>query len=817
MKESAFKKGLFCKVLYCFFLSFSLLLVLRSNVFSDGNPPLWHFPAFSFQPLQVPTLSETGEDILLDNFEYFDTPYNHGWQQIEPPYPVYGFGLGYSILFNTVLDLQEGSRVLDVYRPNSVFLLGTPYQKHTIFRELSTLSLGGINGVILDPNLANPPETLPCTESISFKFRAPVGIEPWDIFEFIIQGTTINREITNRGGGYDFEIRITPVQANCNSVSGCGTSTHSFGSVTTRIIQDGSTNNPMIIQIDLGRGFLDGTWHVVRLDLNDMLEHAYENQGQDVPVGWRLRTATRILLSGRMFRVDDIMFRSVLAHRLDCPDLFEVGPRYAQIFEPYRYLFVADYEGCVMQTHGAVAGRAIDSILDASNFLTDTNDIRAAWEFDLALLGEDTNYANPNSPLYGTPNNHISALMDREGDFIIDINLPLFSDANLRISGSMSHLLKEIGQLEWNATIGGFGRDGIQTSASNGSGFSVVQPLPINPYDGMPTYIPAYYSAIDAIESTTRLFAGNSFAKPHFGPYECWVLESAIWNIGKRYWPNIAYMDYLPQVFEDIILSLEVTNGIHQDVMTFPISVVNYPVENYPPVVQIDIDDQIFHVGRENPENENKYIITFVDPDCFIFSLAQFPQYGGKIPSTSHVPGPPLNTNFRTDQDHLTFNMTADGLPSYQYGPWQEQIINPHNGLIHFIPPSEGALDMVVRCRDDRGAYALGAITIFCINPGTWLNHPPVISGGPTNPVVLRAGEEIILHAPLFNVYDPDGDELFASCNIGACGILEDRGFTWTFQTNFTGNYVVEIFFYDIRGGYAILSFPVIVKPWWSF
>ncbi|MGA1797053.1 MAG: hypothetical protein ACMUIL_14475, partial [bacterium] len=49
-----------------------------------GFPPLWDFPSFSSQPLQVPTWEDpfTGEgDILVDNFEYWDSPYNHGWRQ----------------------------------------------------------------------------------------------------------------------------------------------------------------------------------------------------------------------------------------------------------------------------------------------------------------------------------------------------------------------------------------------------------------------------------------------------------------------------------------------------------------------------------------------------------------------------------------------------------------------------------------------------------------------------------------------------------------------------------------------------------------
>ena len=167
--------------------------------------------------------------------------------------------------------------------------------------------------------------------------------------------------------------------------------------------------------------------------------------------------------------------------------------------------------------------------------------------------------------------------------------------------------------------------------------------------------------------------------------------------------------------------------------------------------------------------------------------------------------------------DGLTWGLTINGLPNYQYGPWIEQIINPCSGLIAWVPKFEGSYNAVVSCADARGGTAFGEITIFCVNRGTWLNHPPIILGQPTQPVVIKAGEEFILHTPNFSVEDPDGDQIYASCNIGSCGRSPDGSFIWTFQSNFPGSYMVEIVFYDIRGGYAIMEFFVDVKPWWSY
>ena len=134
-------KNIMKTLMVCALVALAFVMV-RSTAIAQVNLgfPLWDFPAFSTQPMQVPTWEDpyNGGDLLIDNFEYWDSPYNHGWRQNEPPYPTYGYGMGYATVFNTVLDLQQGSRVLDVYRPSSVFLLGTPYEKHAIIYTLYT-------------------------------------------------------------------------------------------------------------------------------------------------------------------------------------------------------------------------------------------------------------------------------------------------------------------------------------------------------------------------------------------------------------------------------------------------------------------------------------------------------------------------------------------------------------------------------------------------------------------------------------------------------------------------------------------------------
>jgi len=730
-----------------------------------GFPPLWYHPSFSSQPLQVPTWEDPfkGEgDILVDNFEYWDSPYNHGWRQAEPAYPVYGFGMGYATIFNTLLDLQQGSRVLDVYRPPSVFLIGTPYEKHGILYGLRTppsaRDADGDVGIDLSKNPV-----------VSFEFRAPLGIEPWDIFEL---------DVIGENGDNRISIRLLPLQPPYGAVSFTAFSTvgmYGYSAAVTGFNRAGELE----VTVSLGRGILDGSWHVVWIDLNEAIDaalRAFEHRDYDPndKADWLMDKANAVMASGQMFRMDNLIFRADKGHPfINYPDLFEMGPLYAQIFEPYRYLFIADYEAADEDVPSIM-----DLMLDPENFITDPNEIESYWVSLGAdpnkFLGKDGEALDPN----------ISDLMGR--DFTVDPTLPIFADPNFRVGGSVAEKIIDMGTLGWNATTGGYGAHGVQAF--------LLQPLIVYPYDGMPTYIPAYLKSLKVIET---------YGKAHYSPGLVFMLESALWNAGVELWPNIAAFDYTPYVFEDLIVTIEVTNGVHSDVRTFPISVVNYPVENYPPVVQLDIYDQIFYVGEVG-----KYAITFIDPDCFVFSMSG-------SPATSHTPA--AFGMFRTDMDDLYFRASINGLPSYQYGPWIEKIIDPGSGLISWTPKFEGANQIIVSCTDNRGATAFSEIVIFAVQSGTWLNHPPLIFGGPTQPVVIKAGEEVILHTPNFAVKDPDGDELYASCNIGSCGRDANGNFIWTFHSNFPGSYLVEIIFYDIRGGYAVMEFFLDVNPWWSY
>jgi hypothetical protein len=676
--------------------------------------------------------------------------------------------MGYATIFNTVLDLQQGSRVLDVYRPASVFLLSTPYERHQIFHSLIT------------PPSSNNPGGEACisTETngvVSFDFRAPLGIEPWDIFELDVIGESDPNLANN-----SISVKIVPLQPPAGACLGPVNSTAGMYGATSAVTGFNPAGQ-LQVTVAIGRGMLDGSWHAVWVDLVESVEAAvdvFDDIDPNDRPEWQIARACSVAVSGQMFRLDNLMFRADYGHGIfdDDPDLFEMGPLYAQIFEPYRYLFIADYN--VGEDNLKIA----DLLLDLDNFLItqDPNDPNDPVYKYWVSLGADPNKfgeeADPNlKDLFGR-------------DFTVDLSLPIFADTNLRVDGNAIAEVIDAGTLGWNSTVGGYGANGIQAF--------LLQPLPIYPYDGIPTYLPAYYDAIEAI---------LTLGKPYFQPGLVFLLEGALWNAGLTVWPNIATLDFTPQYFEDLIVTIEVTNGVHSDVRTFPISVVNYPVENYPPVLQLNIEDRIFYVGQPNA-----YIVNFIDPDCFIFSMSP-------APATTHVPGFPISAAFRTDMDDLTWGMTINGLTAYQYGPWIETIINPCTGLISWVPKFEGAYNAFVTASDARGGTAFGEFTIFAVNQGTWLNHPPIILEHPTRPVVIKAGEEFMLHHPKLVVEDPDGDLIYASCNIGSCGRAPDGSFIWRFQSNFPGSYIVEIIFYDIRGGYAVMDFFLDVKPWWSY
>ncbi|MGA1845291.1 MAG: hypothetical protein ACMUIS_12075, partial [bacterium] len=464
--------------------------------------------------------------------------------------------------------------------------------------------------------------------------------------------------------------------------------------------------------------------------------------------------------------------------------LFKMGPLYAQIDEPYRYLFIADYtyhtseslQFCCTNGDLLSCTSIFDFLLDPAEFLlfvddpNDQNDQVVRYWMDLG--------ADP--ALFGENDPHMAALFDR-ASFKVDLDLPIFADPNLRFGGHLAERIIEQGHMGWKVSVNG---------SVEGQPLQ-INPLPVDPYDGMPTYLPANHNTIDVI---------YQYQRPCFPRGMVLAIEAALWNSGVSIWPNVAALDYTPIDLEELMVTIEVTNGIDSEVSTFPITVLDYPVENYDPVPASDDVEMTVYVGELG-----LYAFQCIDPDCFIFSQAY--NLYGEIPDTTHVPGNIPGMEPRDDMCSLVWDLPEGS--SYSE-------IDLYSGLISWVPKYEVVYTTVVTCSDNRGGTADIELKISSeCRGGSPINQPIIITGGPTQPVTTVAGQEFILGPPDFSVEDPDGDEIYVSCNIGSCERDEEGNFIWKFQSDFPGSYNVEIIFYDIRGGYALMEFFLDVKPWW--
>ncbi len=242
--------------------------------------------------------------------------------------------------------------------------------------------------------------------------------------------------------------------------------------------------------------------------------------------------------------------------------------------------------------------------------------------------------------------------------------------------------------------------------------------------------------------------------------------------------PNIVGFYFVPYTFDDYVITIKVTDGQLSDVETFTLSVVSFPTSelNHPPYLE-QLDSKVAYVGQKL---DIKILARDIDP-----------------------------------KDILIFSASIDGMISYSYGPWEQSIINPFTGVIDFTPVFEGKHWINIIVRDSRGMYAQGGFELIVANPGTWLNHAPVVIKKIQNPQVTKAGREYII--PI-DIVDPDGEKLFYSCNIGSVTERRDdqQGCVFRFFSNFPGQYVVTIVAYDIRGGFVEETFLLDVQPWWS-
>lgn len=775
--------------------------------------------------------------LLIDNFEYWDTPQNHGWAIQHPGmpggYPVWGVGLGVGSI-ETVIDFQEGSRVLEAYMPATLFVPNI--QRFTISYGL---------GVPMTGN-----------EVLSVKMRSPVAVENFDTFEILVAasdaaGSQIVFRLIPRGAT---GAAITPVMDPALTATGTSVEPDPIGA-------PGVLQQEVVMSV--GREVSDGSWHQICADL--VAAHGIAG----IPAMVAPVNILGIQISGNQYRMDDLMLMSsaVVSRIGAAPYLFHINHIYQQIYSADttgpvgtgRYVFVSDAVGDAiyptMSADGANLGNtmiqaqatyaqavAANPALTMADHLKDVN--IALW-FQHKLIEGNWNAEVLTNPAYTdaagvnevqkidpaiTPLIYENAVLAYEAAISALVGAPVtLSDIKMQAvasgdpSAAVQPVTLAIGAAGANVTLplvdlytldGPQLLDGVMASGVRtiDGGINMIQFTAnvggahdlgactglINnvPISEIPPYIPLYGSS--------SLFpccgdSANGFLSATQNN-EIQMTQAALINAGYSVWPAIAKITIppeIPQVMENLVLTVVASNGLAEDVEALTIITTNYAVTNYPPVIE-DVDDQIFNIGQ----GPQVYQINATDADSFTHGI----NLQGGIVSTPA--GQPTN-----DMDQLIWAATLNGSPSYAYGPWTDQLIDQKTGLVSFTPDFEGAYEMVVSVRDQDGAEAIAAFVINCIQGGTWLNHPPIMLGDWDHPMIGSAGKTLTL--AFDGIVDPDGESLYYSCNIGTIGARAGVP-VWEFSTMYPGTYMVEIVAYDTRGGYLVIPQEVIITPWWS-
>lgn len=94
-----------------------------------------------------------------------------------------------------------------------------------------------------------------------------------------------------------------------------------------------------------------------------------------------------------------------------------------------------------------------------------------------------------------------------------------------------------------------------------------------------------------------------------------------------------------------------------------------------------------------------------------------------------------------------------------------------------------------------------------------WYNHSPLFTSRADVPIFAKAGQTTY---STLSVIDPDTEAVYFSSNLGATGRTSGGDIAWSFSPTFPGLYVMNTVAYDARGGFAVMSTPVFVRPWWS-
>jgi hypothetical protein len=279
-------------------------------------------PLLIFFLLYIPS-TLMADTYLWQDFEYWDSPRNHGWICSTPSYPVWGafpyIGLGN---LRTIIDPRLQSRVL------AFESMPSPFNNFFRFRAL--------NQLIPDPD----PSTSGFDKNIiSFNIKNFLGIERFEQWEVQIQ------LISRNGKNILLVYRPLGEQESGPEVSGIA----EFAFMNE--IQGGdpeNPDNPLVVIYNLGRQYQDGGWHLVVRDLDqdirkigvwNEIDFEMDGFGREFFFGPEDSSIQYMMIIGSTVMVDNIAFHDRMLDIVNHPPkLQRIGPQYAQIFVPFSII-----------------------------------------------------------------------------------------------------------------------------------------------------------------------------------------------------------------------------------------------------------------------------------------------------------------------------------------------------------------------------------------------------------------------------------------------------------------------------------------------
>ncbi|MGA1824421.1 MAG: hypothetical protein ACMUIP_07120 [bacterium] len=216
-----------------------------------------------FQPLLTIQLEKITGVIIIDSFEYEGSPLNHGWHIDAPAYPIdfplWGMTTSSGSL-STVFDYKRANRLLELVNHSP-----KPCQS---FRKYML-------SYLIEADI--PPEY----SVLSLEMKVPVS-EHFVSYEVIA--------ILNGGV---IEVHMIPEYKEDGGVNCPVALPEDTTYINPYLIPFDRAADPTCVEVKIDREDLDGSWHLIKVDLAQVLAN----------VGGNFETLTSIVLRGNEFRL----------------------------------------------------------------------------------------------------------------------------------------------------------------------------------------------------------------------------------------------------------------------------------------------------------------------------------------------------------------------------------------------------------------------------------------------------------------------------------------------------------------------------------